>query len=100
MVCGKVREHVLTLHQQGFVHGDIWPQNVLVRRLGAGHEDALSVRLVDFDWAGEINKAKYPFLVNPDLGHGFKRPSGVQGGGVIIAEHDLAMVELMYPLVA
>ena len=71
-----------------------------MRQLGAGHEDALSVHLVDFDWAGEINKAKYPFLVNPYLGHGFKRPSGVKGGGVITTEHDLAMVELMYPLVA
>ena len=96
MVHQKVREHVLTLHHQGFVHGDIRPQNVLVKRPVTGH-GALSVWLVDFDWAGEINKAKYPFLVNPDLGNGFRRPSGVKGGGVITPVHDLAMVDLMYP---
>jgi serine/threonine protein kinase len=95
MVREKVREHVLTLHRQGFVHGDIRPQNVLVRRPVAGY-GPLSVRLIDFDWAGEINKAKYTFLVNPDLGYGFKRPSGVKGGGIITPAHDLAMVGLMY----
>ena len=95
-VCDRVNEHVLTLHGKGFVHGDIRPQNVLVKRPGAGNGDTLSVHLIDFDWAGEINKATYPYLVNPDLGHGFKRPSGVKGGGVITTEHDLAMVGLMY----
>ncbi|KAG8214294.1 hypothetical protein J3R82DRAFT_9243 [Butyriboletus roseoflavus] len=96
MVSDKVREHVSALHQQGFVHGDIRAQNILVRRPDAGHGDSLSVRLVDFDWAGETNKAKYPFFVNPDIGCGFKRPSGVKGGGVITMEHDLAMIDLMY----
>ena len=95
MVRQKVREHVLTLHYQGFVHGDIRPQNVLVKRPVAGH-GALSVRLVDFDWSGETNKVKYPFLVNPDLGNGFRRPSSIKGGGVITPAHDLAMVNLMY----
>ena len=97
MVRDKVREHVLALHQQDFVHGDIRPQNVLVKRLDTGHGHTLSVRLIDFDWAGEVGKAKYPFLVNPDLGFGFERPSGVKGGGVITRAHDLAMVDLMYP---
>ncbi|KAG8215573.1 hypothetical protein J3R82DRAFT_7419 [Butyriboletus roseoflavus] len=96
MVSDKVREHVSALHQQGFVHGDIRAQNILVRHPDAGHGDSLSVRLVDFDWAGETNKAKYPFFVNPDIGCGFKRPSGVKGGGVITMEHDLALIDLMY----
>ena len=95
MVRDKVREHVLALHQQDFVHGDIRPQNVLVKCPVAGH-GALSVRLVDFDWSGETNKVKYPFLVNPDLGNGFRRPSSIKGGGVITPAHDLAMVDLMY----
>ena len=98
MVCEKVKEHVLTLHHEGFVHGDIRPQNVLVKRPDTTHGHTLSVRLVDFDWAGEINKATYPFLVNPDLGYGFTRPSSVKGGGIITTEHDLAMVDLMYRL--
>ena len=95
MVCQKVREHVLTLHHQGFVHSDIRPLNVLVKCPIAGYR-ALSVQLVDFDWAGETNKVKYPFSVNPDLGNRFRRPSGVKGGGIITPAHDLAMVDLMY----
>ena len=51
------------------------PKPEWVSGLEIVEEVDLSVRLVDFDWAGEINKAKYPFPVNPDLGHGFKRPS-------------------------
>ena len=96
MVCDKVKEHVLTLHEKGFVHGDIRFQNVLVKRPSAGNGDTLSVRLIDFDWAGEVNKGKYPFFVNPDLGHEFKRPSGVKGGGLITTQHDLTMVDFGY----
>ena len=98
MVREKVREHVVALHRRGFVHGDIRPQNILVKRSDTGR-DAPSVCLVDFDWAGGINQAKYPFLVNPDLGGGFKRPSGVKGGCFITTEHDLTMVDLMYPAI-
>ncbi|KAG8881497.1 hypothetical protein FRB99_004723 [Tulasnella sp. 403] len=87
----EVKKHVSALHARGYVHGDIRRSNVLVK---SSKEQSVSVRLIDFDWAGKVGEAKYPLLVNPDLG-GIRRPAGVEGGGYVTMEHDLAMVELL-----
>ncbi|KAG8906414.1 hypothetical protein FRB99_006916 [Tulasnella sp. 403] len=87
----EVKKYVSALQARGYVHGDIRRSNVLVK---SSKEQRVSVRLIDFDWAGKVGEAKYPLLVNPDLG-GIRKPTGVKGGGCITMEHDLAMVELL-----
>jgi serine/threonine protein kinase len=51
----EIREKVASLHQAGFVHGDIRTTNIMVKK--SGEEGIL---LIDFDWAGVIGDVRYP----------------------------------------
>jgi thiamine kinase-like enzyme len=55
----KVRSVVQTLHQGGFVHGDIRDTNILID-LGSLASEDVAIHLIDFDWAGRMGEAKYP----------------------------------------
>ncbi|KAI0082815.1 hypothetical protein K474DRAFT_1585190 [Panus rudis PR-1116 ss-1] len=74
---------LVTLHNGGFVHGDIRDVNVLVRKEGAPGEGP-AILVVDWDWAGTMGKAVYPFSMNPDI----KRPPGAATSAPIEAAHD------------
>ncbi|KAG6881572.1 hypothetical protein C0992_000768 [Termitomyces sp. T32_za158] len=87
----KVQCIVRKLHEGGFVHGDVRDINVLVDPASLKCEDVV-VLLIDFDWAGEIGKAKYPVDVNRET---VERPGGVRGGELVLVEHDLEMVEYL-----
>ncbi|KAG8987238.1 hypothetical protein FRB90_003520 [Tulasnella sp. 427] len=89
MVRKEVEKHV-----SGFVHGDNRTTNVVLKRNEDG--ETVSVRLIDFDWAGKIGEARYPLLINPVIGPGSYRPSGVEGGELIKTKHDLTMAEFLY----
>jgi tRNA A-37 threonylcarbamoyl transferase component Bud32 len=79
----EIRDRLITLHQANFVHGDVRDTNVMVRKNGPG------IQLVDFDWAGEIGKVRYPANVNrTDI----VRPEGALDGRFILAEHDMFML--------
>ena len=65
------------LSSQGFVHGDLCPQNIL--RLADG-----SIRVVDFDWAGLAGVVKYPEDLNVDCNW---HPE-VEAGAPITEIHD------------
>ncbi|KIK92208.1 hypothetical protein PAXRUDRAFT_13348 [Paxillus rubicundulus Ve08.2h10] len=52
-----IRKKLKDLHNGGFVHGDIRDTNILVNNNG-------KFMIVDFDWAGKINEARYPPYVN------------------------------------
>ena len=45
------------LHSFGLCHGDFRPSNILVCKDN-------SIRIIDFDWAGEAGVAKYPSFMN------------------------------------
>lgn len=86
----EVRNKVTSLHQAGFVHGDIRTTNIMVKKNGSP-----GIMLVDFDWAGEIKKVRYPMNVNfVDI----KRPSGARDNELIMAEHDVKMIDFMFGL--
>ena len=40
-------------HSQGFVHGDLRDANILIENDGI-------MKLVDFDWGGEVDQVSYP----------------------------------------
>ncbi|KAG6900734.1 hypothetical protein C0993_003760 [Termitomyces sp. T159_Od127] len=87
----KVRGIVQELHEGGFVHGDVRDINVLVDPGSLQSADVM-VFLIDFDWAGAAGIARYPYDVNTEM---VRRPEGVEGGGLILLEHDLEMVNYL-----
>ncbi|KAI0683679.1 hypothetical protein BC835DRAFT_1394330 [Cytidiella melzeri] len=103
----QVARAVNILHRHDFVFGDLRYCNIMVRQLpkadlkaGAfaiddfDDEDADqvdSVLLLDFDWCGLADKARYPSTLN-DAGT-ISWPEGVKRGGIMRKAHDLAMLE-------
>ncbi len=69
---------LLQLHKMGYVHGDLRRPNILVQNDG-------NVFFIDFDYAGEVGKAVYPYFLNSDLAW----PTGVEAGAPIMPEHDI-----------
>ena len=76
----EVQEKVKSLHDAGFVHGDIRTTNIMVKK----NREA-GIHLIDFDWAGRIGTTTYPMNVNRiDI----NRPIGAIDGSIITVEHD------------
>ncbi len=72
------------MHKEGYVHGDLRPQNILVV------EDK-TVRVIDFDCAGEYPNARYSNQLNMECDW----HSEVNCGGIITKDHDLYQFRLM-----
>ena len=85
----KIHAAIIKLHQYGMVHGDVRDTNVMVRKDGRGE-----FMLIDYDWAGQVGKVKYPRHVNkaPELG----RPDDVEDNKTILTEHDELMLQHMF----
>ena len=88
----KVKTIVRTLHEGGFVHGDIRNTNIFVNQASLTSDD-VTIHLIDFDWAGYDGEVKYPMEINCDT---VRRPEGVEGGEVITQEHDNEMVSYLF----
>ncbi|KAG1755294.1 uncharacterized protein EDB91DRAFT_285621 [Suillus paluster] len=74
------------LHKQGYVHGDVRDTNLFAR----DNEDFM---LLDFDWAGPIQEARYPMYVDRQ---DIRRPDGARDGEKIMAEHDMDMLKYIF----
>jgi serine/threonine protein kinase len=74
-----------SLHEAGFVHGDIRDTNIMV---SMNNQD---FRIIDFDWAGTIGQARYPMNVN--RGPGLWRPDDAVDRAPITTKHDIAMLD-------
>ena len=75
-------QSILTKLKEGnFVHGDLRPNNLLVCSDG-------TVKLIDFDWAGQDGSARYPVELNPEVGF----PCDASVGGMISMQHDEYML--------
>ncbi|KAG2125667.1 hypothetical protein DEU56DRAFT_565712 [Suillus clintonianus] len=81
---------LLSLHQEGYVHGDIRDTNVMVKR-----DRSPGFKLVDFDWSGKIGEIRYP--MNVYRGGRLWRPDGADDGQLILAEHDIQMLHAIFP---
>ncbi|PNW88421.1 hypothetical protein CHLRE_01g028650v5 [Chlamydomonas reinhardtii] len=93
-----------------FAHGDVRPQNIMVRPqeggragLGAGggsdesNADAggggvggeeYDVRFLDFEFAGAVGAARYPPFLNTDVAW----PAGVEFNAPVLQEHDTVLL--------
>ncbi|KAH9930695.1 uncharacterized protein B0H18DRAFT_1116814 [Fomitopsis serialis] len=83
-VAESLRNAVKTLHDKGFVFGDLREPNILVTKEG-------KVQLIDFDWCGRVEEARYPYDIAMTGDHGWH--ADVQPGGLIAKEHDAHMFE-------
>ena len=85
----SVMKMVESLHQDGFVHGDLRDTNLWI-----SESSPSKFMLVDFDWSGVIEEVRYPMNVykGPDL----RRPEGAYDGELILAEHDVDMLNIMF----
>lgn len=81
-----IRTAVAELHSAGLVHGDVRRPNVVAAQRGDGEIGGM---LIDFDWAGEEGRVRYPAALNGGLGWA----SGVHAGSLIKCAHDDGMVE-------
>lgn len=85
-------QKLASLHQAGYVHGDVRDTNIMVKKDGSP-----GFKLVDFDWAGIIGEVKYP--MNVYVGARLWRPLEAEDGNLIMAEHDIAMLEAIFNIV-
>ncbi|KAG6329173.1 hypothetical protein ID866_9915 [Astraeus odoratus] len=84
----NIRDVLMQLHLKGYVHGDVRDVNTLVSK-----SDKQKFMLIDFDWAGEIGKVRYPMNVRRAID--LWRPSGAVDGALIMPEHDMDMLDEM-----
>ncbi|KAK0458352.1 uncharacterized protein EV420DRAFT_1270690 [Desarmillaria tabescens] len=84
-----VRGAVQILHDQSFVPGDIRTPNIVIVD-GAGDEGE-RMRIVDFDWAGEQGKVRYPMHLSDYI----RNIYGVKDYDMITFQHDMQMVDAL-----
>jgi hypothetical protein len=83
----EVKDKLALLHQAGYVHGDIRPSNIMVRKDGKP-----GIIFLDFDWAGVIGEVRYPMNINNvDI----CRPPHAVDAELIWADHDIQMADLL-----
>ena len=78
----RLEEMLECLRDNEKVHGDFQMANVMLK---SGEEE--NAVLIDFDWAGEAGRARYPFTRGDDFGY----PG--EPGGPISAEDDRRLYE-------
>ncbi|KAG8916803.1 hypothetical protein FRC01_002861 [Tulasnella sp. 417] len=89
-----VEEALRVLHEENLVFGDLRKPNILMcDRDAPGGGTEKGGMLVDFDWAGKHGEQRYPLSLNTD----FKWAEGVEPGGIMKKEHDVAMLKMLRP---
>jgi serine/threonine protein kinase len=68
------------MSEKGIVHGNLRPNNIMIRH-GRGEAEP-QLKVVDFDWAGVSGKVKYPLRRNEEI------PWPAGPGKPIIGGHD------------
>ena len=81
-VKSEIQHALRLLHDHGLVFGDLRPPNVMIT-------EENTVKLIDFDWAGEAGQVKYPHLLSPAV----TWPKDAGPLDPISIEHDLEMLE-------
>ncbi|KAG8919999.1 hypothetical protein FRC01_000985 [Tulasnella sp. 417] len=91
-VLSDIKEALVLLHGANLVFGDLRRPNIMLcereQSRGGTEQGAM---LVDFDWAGEEGKARYPLSLNTEI----PWPEGVENAGFLRKEHDDGMFGLL-----
>ncbi|KAH9969423.1 hypothetical protein BGW80DRAFT_1176951, partial [Lactifluus volemus] len=80
----KIRHALNVLHGQGYVFGDLRPQNIMMTENGG-------IKLIDFDWAGVDGQSTYPLMINCCINW----PAGVKARSIMETWHDVDMLGRM-----
>lgn len=75
---------VSKMHDKGYVHEDLRPQNILVLMEN-------TIRILDFDWAGKEGEVRYP----QELSTSCNWHPNLESGGLISKAHDLYQCTLI-----
>lgn len=76
------------MKEKAVVHGDLRPNNIMVKVSGGSLPDDVKLKIIDFDWGGSVtNKVRYPLLRNTAI----RWPAGE--GDLIQPEHDSDLVQ-------
>jgi hypothetical protein len=87
----NVKEAIGILHKHDFVFGDLRDPNVRVKLEG---DKLVQGMLIDFDWSGKHDEARYPTSMNQDE---ISWAKGAEKGSVMKKEHDDYMFSKMFP---
>ncbi|KAI0287938.1 hypothetical protein B0F90DRAFT_1148985 [Multifurca ochricompacta] len=88
-----VKAAISELHKANLVFGDMRRPNILVKE----EKDRSRALLIDFEWVGEADQARYPPSLN-DSGE-IAWAEGVRPHGLMRKQHDLDMIALLNPSV-
>ncbi|KAH8091662.1 hypothetical protein BXZ70DRAFT_977367 [Cristinia sonorae] len=83
----KLTNALRVLHAEDYVFGDLRAPNVMFTKDG-------ELRLIDFNWAGKDGVATYPRRLSTTV----RWAAGVEEFGPMRKEHDLEMLERLFPL--
>lgn len=89
-IIDEIREKVRSLHEAGFAHPDFRNVNVMVKKNGGD-----VILIIDFDWAGKINEARYPMDANINMRNANLPREGVDGP-LITPGQDIYMADCIY----
>ncbi|KAI0083190.1 hypothetical protein BDY19DRAFT_746482, partial [Irpex rosettiformis] len=84
----QLKKAIGRLHEGGFVFGDLRKPNILISRATGG------VVLVDFDFCGKENEARYPVGIHTELCWATAR---IDPGAVMKKLHDNLMLNRLNP---
>ncbi|KAI0291519.1 hypothetical protein B0F90DRAFT_1956242 [Multifurca ochricompacta] len=84
-----VKAAISILHDANLVFGDMRRPNILVKE----EKDRSRALLIDFEWVGEADQARYPPLLN-DSGE-IEWAEGVRPHELMRKQHDLDMIDLL-----
>lgn len=83
----KIMDALQRLWREGWVHGDVRQNNILVPL----SDEDIDIRLIDFDYCGRTGVDRYP----PDWNHTFRHADAV-GGALMDKEHDKVMFDNLF----
>jgi serine/threonine protein kinase len=85
-ICSALDTFAQHLQSLKLVHGDLRPNNIMIKVDGFQVVVPVVIKVIDFEWANVADKGHYPLQLNAEVGY-----PGIPGGPIEIG-HDTEMV--------